>query len=302
MSITAIELKRRLTAFTKTHDLRGVRRRNQREQFVARLFESERKLRALRLRMFAGHSDPHKDGFHPLKAVLEDFKNGKADEAVWLAFLCIHFGRASQMGDTAETVRLFYGRFGHGAWDWRTVSKSPKGVKKWMLGLGKDKLKLLKFGNHRKYETNNPRSPVGTPSVVGSFIDWANRNGNGSAWRALIAARKSFSSPEVAFDRLFESLEPVKRFGRTAKFDYLCLLGNLGILDITPPHCYLRGSTGPKSGAILLVTGRKKGKLTMHIQEIVRELRKRLGVSVEALEDSLCNWQKGVGFISRICQ
>ena len=279
----------------------GLRRHTSREKFIGALMDSDKKLRALRLRIFSGQTDPGTKDFHPLRAIVENFNKGEHDEATWLAFLCIHFGWTRQGGKSAETVRLFYRKFGKGKWDWKTVVRSPADVREWMLTLSKAELKQLKFGNHRKYETNNPSSAIGTPAVITSFVEWVRQNGDSSAWQAFVSAKKIGATPEAAFDFLYESLGQVKRFGRTAKFDFLCLLGNLGILDVVPAHCYLHDSTGPRAGALLLVIGGKEGSLTPQIEGIVRKLRNSLGVPVEALEDALCIWQKGKGFVSRMC-
>jgi len=295
------ELRRRLDDFAARRRLLGLREHVQRERFIRCLIESEKKLRALRMKKFSGHTDPLKEGFDPLQAIVEDFKTNEYDEAIWLAFLCIHFGWTNQAGKVSDSVRLFYGKFGKGTWDWKTVVRSPVGVKEWMSELSKAQLRQLRFGNHQKFETNNPRSPIGTAAVIASFVGWVRQNGESSAWQAFDSASKIASTPESAFDHLCESLNQVKRFGRTARFDLLCLLGNLGILNVTPAHCYLRNATGPKAGAMLLVTGNKKGKLTPRVEETIQELRSTLGVAVEAMEDALCNWQKGKGFLSRVC-
>jgi len=102
------------------------------------------------------------------------------------------------------------------------------------------------------------------------------------------------------------------QFGRTGRFDLLCLLGNLRILRIAPGRCYLKGATGPRYGAILMVTGKKGQRLTQEIEDTINQLRAHLGVPVEAMEDALCNWQnkpktKGgseqaqAGFVSIAC-
>lgn len=294
------ELGIRLDEFAARHRLRGLSQRTRRERFLGCLIASEKKFRALRMKKFSGHSDASKKGFHPLLAIVEDFEKSGRDEAIWLAFLCVHFGWVNQDGKPSDTLRLFYGKFGDALWDWETVVRKPDGVRGWMLGLSEAQLKQLKFANHRKYETNNPCSPRGTAAVIASFVAWVVRNANGSAWKAFDSVTKMTSTPEEAFDCLYETLK-VKRFGRTAKLDLLCLLGNLRILDVTPAHCYLRNATGPKVGALLLVTGTKKGRLTSGIEKTIRQLKCYLGVSVQALEDALCNWQKGNGFLSRMC-
>jgi Alpha-glutamyl/putrescinyl thymine pyrophosphorylase clade 3 len=272
-----------------------------RKKFVGKLLESCIRLRALRMKKFVGSLNPQKKGFHPFLTITEKFGNSEHDEAVWLAFICTHFGWESNSPRTRDTVRLFYGRFGDGLWDWEAVSKDPEGVREWMLD-NPSKVRRLKFSNHRKYETNNPRSRVGTAAVIGSFVAWVREHGNGSPYNALRAVLREDQTKETNFESLYKQLK-ILRFGRTAKFDFLSLLGNLGILPISPGHSYLRGATGPRAGAILMVTGKRHGRLTHEVERTIRALQKRLALPVECLEDALCNWQKSKdrGFLSTTC-
>lgn len=255
------------------------------------------------MKQFLGGTNTLKEDFHPLRSILEHVRNGDRDEAMWLAFLTIQFGQ-----DVSETIRLFYGRFGEGHWDWRTVAEHPEGIREWMRK-NREKLKQLRFGNHRKRRINDPDHPRGTPAVIRSFVEWVKDHGNGSPYEAFRTHVQETPSKKDAFDRLYRELG-VLDFGRTAKFDLLCLLGNLGILGVSPGHCYLRGATGPRAGTLLMFTGRKSGKLLPEIEESVEKLRSCLGVRVEAMEDALCNWQKRprrrgarprMGFVSITC-
>jgi hypothetical protein len=283
--VNAPELTTRLRHFQNSYMLLGLRAEESRGRFVEKLVNSQIKLRALSMKKFSGSTDPHTNDFHPLKAIVELFEAGQRDEALWLAFLTTHFGQEKR-----NTVGLFYGKRGTVRWDWDTVSQNPDEVRQWMASLPERQLKSLKFGNHRKHETNDPKSPVGTSAVIESFVKWVDENSDGDPYMALRAVSKG-KSPEFAFDRAYRKLS-VTRFGRTAKFDFLCLLGTLGILNISPPHCYLREATGPKGGALLMVTGQKSGRITDHVDGLIRRLQRHLGVPVEAVEDALCNWQK----------
>jgi hypothetical protein len=284
--ISGPDLMARLLEYQNTHPLPGLNTRNSRERFAEKLVHSELKLRALSMRKFSGSANPHKKDFHPLKAIVDLFENGQRDEAVWLAFLSTHFGGP----DARKTIGLFYGKFGKGRWDWETVRVNPDEIRLWMTSRPK-KVKRLRFANHRKYETNNPTNPVGTAAVIYSFWEWVNRNGQSLPYEALRSVAKSNKSPERGFEQAYLKLD-VNRFGRTAKFDFLCLLGSLKILDVSPPHCYLATATGPKSGALLMVTGKKSGRVTAEVEATIRELQKHLGVPVEVMEDALCGWQK----------
>jgi hypothetical protein len=283
------ELRTRIAEFQAQHELAGLHSRESQARFAQKLFDSEKKLRALKLGKFVGSTDPCQRDFHPLKAIVETFNAGNRDEAIWLAFLFTHFGWDPRSPRMRDTVRLFYGKFGKGLWDWKTVYECPNAVKDWMDANRKE-IKRLKFGNHRKYETNNPDSPIGTPAVIHSFVEWVRQTAQNGPYEALCAVAKG-RTPEIAFDNLNKGIA-VTRFGRTARFDFLCLLGNLGILQISPPHCYLAEGTGPRTGAIKMVMGERNGQFTAEVDETIRKFRKHLGVSVEAMEDALCNWQK----------
>ena len=290
--ISVVALMTRLREYQNTHALPGLGSEPSRERFMEKLVHSQAKLRALSMRKFSGSANPHEKDFHPLKAIVDLFEKGQHDEAVWLAFLTTHFGGP----DARRTIGLFYGKFGNGRWDWATVRKNPDEIRLWMTSHAK-KVKLLRFANHRKYETNNPNNPVGTAAVIHSFREWVNRNGRGLPYEALRSVAKSSKSPERGFDQAYLKLD-VTRFGRTAKFDFLCLLGSLKILDVSPPHCYLSEATGPKSGALLMVTGKKGGRVSSEVDGIIRNLQKQLGVPVEVMEDALCGWQKSTKSVS----
>jgi hypothetical protein len=85
----------------------------------------------------------------------------------------------------------------------------------------------------------------------------------------------------------------VARFGRLGKFDFLCLLGRLGLAPIAPGRAYLRNATGPLRGVRLLFAGNPEARLTEDaLEDLLVELDKILQVGMQVLEDSLCNWQK----------
>jgi len=95
------------------------------------------------------------------------------------------------------------------------------------------------------------------------------------------------------FDHLYRSMEAVASFGRTARFDYLTMIGKLKLAPIEPGSTYMQGATGPLTGARLLFTGSETGSLSRASADTyVIELEGRLRVGMQVMEDSLCNWQK----------
>lgn len=279
------ELGISLDQFQKVYALPGFETEESRTRFIEELMKSQKKLRSFSILKSSTTVDSTEKEFHPLKAIVRHFKEGHPDEAVWLTFLSTHFGH-----DAKDMIECFYGKSGEVLWNWKYVYENADSVQNWMI-LNEKRFKHLKFGNHRKFEPKNPKNPKSTPTVIKSFVEWVKRSGQGSPYQALRIVSQADTTTE-RFDRAYHGIS-FPRFGRTAKFDFLCLLGNLGILEISPPHCYLAEGTGPKKGVLQMVIGKNKGRVTANIEKIIEQLRMKLGIPVEAMEDALCNWQKG---------
>ena len=99
--------------------------------------------------------------------------------------------------------------------------------------------------------------------------------------------------PGLAFDELYHSMKSVTRFGRTAKFEYLAMIGKLGLAPIAPHSAYLAGSTGPLKGARRLFSGAGEPRAQpKDLESHLAKLERDLGVGFQVMEDALCNWQK----------
>lgn len=94
------------------------------------------------------------------------------------------------------------------------------------------------------------------------------------------------------FDDLYRKLASVMSFGRTARFDYLTMIGKLGIAAVAPRRPYLVGATGPLRGARLMFGGAVVGQRALELEPKVIALGAALGVGMQEMEDALCNWQK----------
>jgi len=220
-----------------------------RVRFVAAILE--RNLSELR-------AEPNSELFDPLKGAILQQRRGNIDEAFWLVFLFVHFGKHARAG--WRYAREVYGRLGDaGRWDWATVSADPAAFRSW-LHARRGELKRegvpRGFGNHRKYESLDAYTPNGTGSVVETYVNWV---GPPRSHQELFeqAYLQAGGDPRKAFDGLYNSMESVARFGRTARFDYLTMTAKLGLATIEPPSTYIQGSTGPVRGARLLFEGMK---------------------------------------------
>ena len=205
---------------------------------------------------------------------------GDEDEAVWWCFLAAHFGRPSAHGEhQIRSASNFLCAFGESpVWTWKKVSERPQSLEEWLFN-NADKLGTLRYGNHRKYESQKSSLIWAT---LNSFIDLANRHGGPAD---LVHVDDGSGDP---FDVAYRRLSPVRRFGRTGRFDFLVLLLDLKLISGAPKSCYLRGATGPLNGAKLLW-----GDLSPKVlDQLAANLAERLEISPIVMEDALCNWQK----------
>ena len=102
------------------------------------------------------------------------------------------------------------------------------------------------------------------------------------------ALQRSDDDARRAFDDLYRGMS-VNSFGRTARFDYLTMVGKLGLSPIEPGSAYLSGATGPLTAARLLFGTTDR---PVDLDRALVELDLTLNVGMQVLEDALCNWQK----------
>jgi hypothetical protein len=232
--------------------------------------------------------------FNPIKAAIIRRREGEDDEAFWMIFLLTHFGKHRRAG--WRYVREVYGALGSDEpWTWQRVSADVIGFRNWLDAHRRqlsDPSVSHGFGNHRKYESLAGWTGAGTGSVVASYVAWV---GDPPEHRVPFdgATASAENDPQVAFDVLYKSMVAVCRFGRLARFDYLTMIGRIGLADIHAGKAYLEGSTGPLKGARQLFQRAGEPNLTAAALEAkAAGLRAYLGVTFDVLEDALCNWQK----------
>lgn len=232
-------------------------------------------------------ADPNSPSFDPEKAAVFHMRAGNIDEAFWLVFLITHFGRNVTHG--WQRLREVYSGLGGQTWTWARVSASPAAFRGWLLA-HQDQIGGG-FGSHRKRESIRADIAGGTAAVTESYVAWVRPAHSHAALMAGLT-QAGGNSPESIFDHCYRSMN-VTRFGRLGRFDYLCLLGRLGLAQIRPGRAYLKGATGPLDGARLLFGGATNAGLGWALlEDWVLELDDVLGVGMQVMEDSLCNWQK----------
>jgi len=232
-------------------------------------------------------ADPASEMFDPERAAILHMRAGRIDEAVWLILLATHFGKHPQHG--WQLLRNVYSGLGSGIWTWDSVSTAPNSFRAWLVEHEGDLAGC--FGSHRKYESLNGDRSSGTGAVIESYAKWVgpSRSHHG---RFADLVRKGGNDPEVIFEHFYQNMT-IARFGRLARFDFLCMLGRLGLAPISPGKAYLKGATGPLRGARLLFGGDSTATLREAVlEDLVADLDGELQVGMQVMEDSLCNWQK----------
>jgi hypothetical protein len=293
----AQELAIKLIAFdSKCRSLPGINDRAKRECLVERFIESIRRIEYVRQigerEISDCRADPFDVRFDPIKAAVLRLKQGQTDEAAWLIFLSVHFGKHRRTGwRLARDV--YAGRGRTKIWDWARVSTRPKRFRRW---LESQKDRLLSdgvarcFGSHRKYQSLDARTATGTGAAIETYIRWVNppRTHQMLFEEAYAACGQN---RKATFDYLYRSMDAVASFGRTARFDYLTMVGKVGLAAIEPGSSYLQGATGPLRGARLLFGGGRRFGPT-ELDNWLVQLEGGLNVGMQVMEDALCNWQK----------
>ena len=296
--VLARTLEGNLLSFSRgVRPLPGIRGRAPLRVLVAQLVDSSRRIRyvarLLDRDISPSRANPQNLAFDPLRASILHSRAGNLDEAFWLVFFYVHFGKHRRGG--WRYAREVYGRFDASVrWDWASTSANPLAFRAWLF----DNVSRLRrpgatggFGNHRKYESLDAYSPRGTGSAFQSYVEWVCPPRTHSDFFAE-AVSAAYCDVRVAFDWLYHSMDSVASFGRMAKFDYLTMIGKLGLSAIVPGSAYIQHSTGPRQGAQMLFAGNNPSLSPRELDHRVIELDNVLGVGFQVLEDALCNWQK----------
>lgn len=279
------------------HPLPGLISRIHLDCLVAQIVDSIRRIKYVEViktkRLSNIYIDPTSRFFDPLKAASWCNRNGSIDEAFWLVFIATHFGKNLKSG--WNLPRTVYAGIGSGGiWTWERISNNFHFFRDW-LNQNLNQIKSTgSFGNHRKYQSLDAFSPTGTGMAIGSYIEWV---GPSLSHQALIqnATLEVGNDPKNVFHFLYKKMNEVVSFGRTAKFDYLTMIGKLNLAQIEPGLTYIEQATGPKRGAKLLFGGSINARINdEELNTLLSVLDRHLGLyfGMQVLEDSLCNWQK----------
>lgn len=286
-ALLAAGLRQALDRFEAARErLPGVAGAAERSTLIEQLVESQRR-RVYVQRLSGMELDPRRADpasaslFDPLKGAVVMRRGGAVDEAFWMAFLFVHFGK-SRRGGWAY-ARDVYGRLGAGRWDWASVARDPAVFRAWMEAEA-DRIHdqgVGGFGNHRKYQ-----KLASTGLTVETYVGWVGGS-HVDRFEGLAAACRG--DPRATFAAAYRAMGPVAGFGRTARFDYLTTVGRLGLFAVEPDRAHLDGATGPLAGARLLFGSASPA---LELDDRLVALGAELALTMDVVEDAVCNWQK----------
>jgi hypothetical protein len=273
--------------------LPGLATADTRIALIEQMVESQRRIEFIRRLherdISRARVNPRSELFDPLKGAVVRQKAGDLEDAAWLVFLFVHYGK-NRRQPWAYAQMTYAGQSEEAPWDWPHVAADIDGFGRWIHEAA-PRIRATGggFGNHRKYEHLEE-----TGRVVSSYYAWT--NGGSQIERLRRGVDGVGGDAKAAFADLYGSLRAVNRFGRMARLDYLSTIGRLGLVDLSPDRAYVEEATGPAKGAALLWRG--DAGLTERPRELdskVSELGLALALGPDVLEDAICNWQKSPG-------
>lgn len=263
------------------------------ECFVSQTIASVRRIEVALIYKNREHSplcaDPSNIAFDPLKAASWHKRQGNVNEAFWLVFLATNFGR-NRVTKWNLVKEVYSGRTNSVMWSWEEVCRNISGFRDWLESNRETIKQNGKVGNHRKYHRVDGYSRLGTGAAVQSYIEWIGETNNHEDLMNTTLQGVN-NNQKLAFRSLYNSMSCVKGFGRMGKFDYLTMVGKLGLVDILPDSTYMNGATGPFiGGRILFGQSVNHRVLDSYFSELDELLMLPFGMQV--IEDAVCNWQK----------
>jgi Alpha-glutamyl/putrescinyl thymine pyrophosphorylase clade 3 len=130
--------------------------------------------------------------------------------------------------------------------------------------------------------------PARGPATIAAYVQWLGRAGGGC--QAVAIAGDGTWTPERRFERIFERLA-LPGLIRTARYEFLLLLGRLGLAELRPDSLQLGARTGSTEDVTTAAAKRVFGIAEpLLLDRRARELADAAGVPVESLDLALWNW------------
>ncbi|KQR95198.1 hypothetical protein ASG01_04925 [Chryseobacterium sp. Leaf180] len=287
-----LDVKRKLDFYKRGMELPGIDSPDAENSFIRQFVDSYKRIKyieTLKARQISeDRRNPNLDIYDPIRASILYHRDGDINEAVWNLLLYVHFGK--NIKSNYGLIQAVYGKLGDtNIWNWNTITTDLANFKVW-LGNNFYEIKSYgSFGNHRKYQSLKTTSRSGTYQTFESFFNLVDNDFN--LFTSSIPNEIKIDKNKF-FDHLYWHFDGIVGFGRLAVFDFLCMIGKIGILPIEPNHPYL-GNSGPVDGTRLLFDSNTKTKeLNVFLKDLGDTAFNDYPFIMQILEDCVCNWQK----------
>jgi hypothetical protein len=237
--------------------------------------------------------DPSYKNFDPLVAAKWYFHQQKIDEACWILFLYSYIGKHAKQH--WNFLRSVYGALDSGkVWTWETVSVNREDFQNWLLTNQPELKETGGLGDgHKQYGLDYTRA-IHIGNEILSYIDWITlEQGHSQLFSQAIQANEGDRT--ASFHYLYQSMNRHVPVNKSIQFNYLALIGKVGIAKIEPGHLYLNDILLAKQGAKRLLGGKKVDKISMpELNERMVSLAHFLDLpfSVQVLQKVLEKWAK----------
>lgn len=222
-------------------------------------------------------ADPSEIDFNPMAAAAWYHFRQETDEACWLLFLRSYIGR--HVKQNWNLLRAIYGGSTDGKeWTWKQVSKDGEIFRDWLLHHQDGLAKNGSMGEAHKYVafTSEKASKMGRD--IQSYIRWVKSEGS---HQELLTKSVNISKeqPAVAFHHLYQSMIEQVKVKKSINFNYLSLIGAIGLARVEPEKPYLNDLLFSKIGARWLFGSDKTNKIpTNELNDMVISLARHLEI------------------------
>jgi hypothetical protein len=220
-------------------------------------------------------TDPGNSNFDPLATAVWWFYRQEIEEACWLLFLCSYIGKHPKQN--WNLLRTIYGGlYGGNVWTWKEVSAKSEAFQGWLLHHQTELGESGSMGDAHKCVVFDYQKAMVAAKDIGNYISWVRHEGNHEQLlgNALVIGKKE---PAAVFHYLYLSMNERVRIRKSIKFNYLCLIGAIGLASVEPGQPYLSDLLFSKKGARWLFGTDKMDKIpTRELNEVVISLAQYL--------------------------
>ncbi|MCL1673005.1 hypothetical protein [Elizabethkingia ursingii] len=287
-----IDIKNRLETYKRDVDLPGLIDPNAEMCFIKQFIDSYKRIKFIELLKIRPideeRKNPNSDIYDPIRASILYLNEGNINESIWNILLYVHFGKTTTYN--YGLTKAVYGKLGErDFWSWENTCGNLEEFREWLNENITEIKSHGNFGNHRKYQSLKITAQSGTYNTFESFFNLVRNDFNSFI---LTIPENIRSDRKTYFNYLFKHFDNIVGFGRLAVFDFLCMVGKVGILDIEPGNPYL-GNSGPVSGTKLLFDSNAKARdLNDFLKDLGDTAFNDYPFIMQILEDCVCNWQK----------